>query len=478
MLQLGRYILLAALASPIVATGVSFAEPSADTIKAASRSLVKITASDCTGSSKQGSGFVWKDSSRVVTALHVVAGCTTISGWNQETKKTTQLRVTNQLTKADLALLSVNDDHGWPALQTENNEVAVNEVLKAIGYGYGVNSWHDVDLKKSAGDATLRKAIPAEAWQQLQQAGLMEDGTQVIRAQGHLVSGMSGAPVINKEGLLVGIGDGGLEKGAASISWVMPASYLSELETAGNTANVNTQNLTVAFSADVNETDGKTIQCGGITFKKSRTRPFSALAPYADNPEAINLIMNALGVNPQGFNYDIYESPKNGGVVALPAGIEIQGDGYFCAGEMENFDITVGFSGGEAPNLQQINNLSIEFDANIVQATGYFFQPDPEVSYLGAWERGDGFITTRKGYYALNATTGFPQAYLYETLMTKGTEFIGVAALMEHIPPQNFQYCLLNQYDPNCGSEFQLLLKDWTQTMLGLFLSTFPFQQN
>ncbi len=478
MFRLKRYIFLAALTTPFLAIGTGYAEPSAETIKAASRSLVKITASDCNGSSKQGSGFVWKDSSRVVTALHVVAGCATISGWNQETKKTTELRVTNQLTKADLALLSVNDDHGWPALQTENNEVAVNEVIKAIGYGYGVTSWHDVDLKKSAGDSTLRKAIPAEAWQQLQQAGLMENETQVIRAQGHLVSGMSGAPVINKHGRLVGIGDGGLEKGAASISWVMPVSYLAELETAGNTANVNTQNLTVAFAADVDAVDGKTIQCGGISFRKSRTRPFSALAPSTDNPDVVNVILNVTGVNPQGFEYDIYESPKNGGVVAIPAGVALEEFGYFCIGEMEDYGIAVAVNGDEAGTFEQINALSVNFENQLINASGYFAQIDPQATYFSPFQRVDGFIANRKGAYAINPSSGLWEGYFYETLMTKGTEFIGVAALLDEIPPDVFRYCQFNQNDPNCGQEFQNILYLWTQTMLGLYLSTFPFQQN
>jgi hypothetical protein len=52
----------------------------------------------------------------------------------------------------------------------------------------------------------------------------------LFRYNGNLLPSNSGAPIFNKQGKLVGIGNGGLEKGTVNISWAIPAKYISELE--------------------------------------------------------------------------------------------------------------------------------------------------------------------------------------------------------------------------------------------------------
>jgi trypsin-like peptidase len=470
-------IALPVIALPFILSPASAqAEPSAETMRQAARSLVKISASDCNGPGKQGTGFVWQKSTRIVTALHVVAGCRQISSWNQDTRKTTALRVTHQLADADLALLDVVNDHNWPPLQSARQQVAVNEVLKALGYSYGVNSWHDMDLKKSAGDSTLRKAIPAESWQQLQQAGLMDANTRIIRTQGHLLPGMSGAPVINDSGQVVGVGDGGLEKGAASISWVMPARYLADLLKAGNRSNINTSNLTVAFAADVGFENARVIQCGDMRLRKTRTRPFAALASQADDQFGIRYVVDAARIDPTPFQFDIYESERNGGVVAVPKGMIISEGGFFCTGRHPSMGVGIVLSGSHGRNIHEINNISLQFEQTLIDHGDYFFQFDPTSSYVRPTQRPDGLVANRKAAYGISKFTGQPESYMVETLITKRGEFLGVVAYNEEFTPPQMAWCNQSPYHPNCGPRYRDLVFAWSHAVLGVMLSTFPWQ--
>ena len=63
----------------------------------------------------------------------------------------------------------------------------------------------------------------------LSKVGFPRTDTRVIDIEGHLTAGHSGAPLLNSDMELVGIGSGGLMHGKIERAWAIPASRLSEL---------------------------------------------------------------------------------------------------------------------------------------------------------------------------------------------------------------------------------------------------------
>src|SRR3546814_3309376 len=63
------------------AGSAAWAKPSADTVRRAAASVVRVVAEGCPGGqgSRVGTGFVWSAPQQVVTALHVVADCSRVA---------------------------------------------------------------------------------------------------------------------------------------------------------------------------------------------------------------------------------------------------------------------------------------------------------------------------------------------------------------------------------------------------------------
>lgn len=176
----------------------------------------------------------------------------------------------------------------------------------------------------------------------------------ILYLEGSLLPGFSGAPVFDTQSQLIGIGDGGLEKGASNVSWIIPASYLTELEQSNNTTLPNGfENLTQLFSAaaviespktgpatfdspklilsesDINSSNAAPINAIGFEFYPTKNRSLTEMIETSDDPENLlklsdefELDMN-IQLDYDAMRFDIYEDISNGVVVAVPEGMAL-----------------------------------------------------------------------------------------------------------------------------------------------------------
>src|SRR3546814_2771740 len=93
------------------AGSAAWAKPSADTVRRAAASVVRVVAEGCPGGqgSRVGTGFVWSAPQQVVTALHVVADCSRVAVEYVELGVQRRAETQRALRRADLALLAVED---------------------------------------------------------------------------------------------------------------------------------------------------------------------------------------------------------------------------------------------------------------------------------------------------------------------------------------------------------------------------------
>ena len=187
------------------------------------RSVAQIQARDCAGQAdRSGSGFLWKSDHELVTALHVVAGCTTIDAFFERLGGLTRrARIEHVLQGVDLALLSI-EGVGAPPLRVATRQPEVSETLEAIGFYLGVPSMGNKELKVAFGLSRLGDMLPEQLYRQVKAGGGISPDIEIIRLNGHLLPGLSGAPILDTQGEVMGIGSGGLESGAAAVSWALP----------------------------------------------------------------------------------------------------------------------------------------------------------------------------------------------------------------------------------------------------------------
>jgi S1-C subfamily serine protease len=187
-----------------------------------------------------GTGFVWKQKKRVVTALHLVSGYKNpniIVEYNTPFQAT----IKSVLPDADLVLLEIVPPPSSikqkfpdrePIMAIASAPPKVKDEAEALGYNLDTPSFMMITLKKGAmsDPEILENMIPGKIKEELEKHTFPDLQLPIYFMNGSLLPGYSGAPIFNQQGELLGIGNGGLENGASNISWVIPASNLSRLE--------------------------------------------------------------------------------------------------------------------------------------------------------------------------------------------------------------------------------------------------------
>lgn len=338
-------------------------------------SLVKVIVSINSRESNSLTGFLWKTPDQIVTSLHGMSptGEIRVLYQGQAWRKA---RIKKVLQKADLVLLELLP--GQPALPSgllpitnfHPGKVAIGTDVFALGFNGGASGSSSRQMKKGYVDPeTLANLIPKKDKDALARIGFPALDLNILYLEGSLLPGFSGAPVFDSQTRLIGIGDGGLEKGASNVSWIIPATYLSELEASSlSSLPAGFENLTQLFSAAArieiaaDETERNTdfgekilessfskmdegpVEAIGFEFYATKNRSLTEMMETSDDPENIQKLADefSLDINIQldyeNMRFDIYEDINNGVVLAVPEGRTLQFNPAEEAFQVTNFE--------------------------------------------------------------------------------------------------------------------------------------------
>jgi S1-C subfamily serine protease len=347
-----RLILAVLLALPLASAAWAAGPkdgPDDAVLRQAANSLVQVIASGCSGEepARAGSGFAIGKGGPFVTDLHVVAGCTDylIRRQNDYAWTATLVRV---LKARDLALLKVDPPPTEiPGLQISAATPSHDERLDVIGYPLGLSAYDSAEL--SVGIATettpqLQYALDDQASAELQSTGYPAPDTDVVRVNGSLEPGDSGAPVIDWQGNVAAVGDGGLERGTVGIAWATQPQYVKELEDSNDSLSVaSLGSASVQFAVAIPQTvvqtaaqtAANTLNCGALSLERRRDVKAGKLIKTTDDPVKLrDLLLNLIGAQVAQFDNDeftIWTEPKKSGAgIALPKGLSIEAGTDHC----------------------------------------------------------------------------------------------------------------------------------------------------
>jgi S1-C subfamily serine protease len=334
--------------------------PTAEVLARVAPAVLRVSGLGCQGGDRGGSGFAWEQPGRVVTALHVVAGCREIRVSYQGSAERTA-RLSRALRDADLALLEVANPPAVAALRLTERVPAVNETVQVYGYPIGVATRDAAALRVTAANAEapkLDQALNEAARASLRSVGMPSLAAEVLRVSGHLLPGHSGAPLVDFEGRVVGVGSGGLQLGAAGIGWAMRAHYVAGLPRApadlGEARSAVAQAAFAFRTAPASSTTAEGMRCGDITLVKGRTLRLDALREGVDDTEAVDALLREIAFEEsvlRAMRFDVWTEAASGVGVVLPQGGELLAGPGHCRAKLLPGVVELVVTGQRLPDM-------------------------------------------------------------------------------------------------------------------------------
>ncbi len=466
---MGAALLVLAPARPLQA--FQFSEAVYDEVKP---SVVRISCSN-----KAATGFLWSSSDTAVTALHVVSGCGNITVYYEALKVSRQASVVKVLRRADLAMLKIANAPNSRVLVVDTKPPSLTDQLSTLGYPLQLPSMSSTSLQLRYGGKTLRNIVPESVAQALS-GGSPSLDLEIDSIEGHLLPGHSGAPIFNEQRKLVAIADGGLENGAAALSWGIPAQFLNQLaasnEQPQSTVAAVGASHAVLFASESEVRNLGETTCSGMTLTKLRTATLADLVKSVDDPRGMLQTMQTIKVDVSRATFDVYQHLPSGATFVLPQGAELKlapnGD---CMAALPSGRVQLRIELGVLASTMQAQAKSSAFENSLVNGKTQGWISDLQFTNAAPLTRFDGLIVRRRGYDHVHPFPMYQDKYLFEVLAVRNNVFIGSAAITETTPQwmQKIQACNMNPGMPACD-EVRVYAVDWVKSMLAIQLTTFP----
>jgi S1-C subfamily serine protease len=501
----------AAALALLVTTPAWAQAPSFETRQQVLRSLVQVTASDCAdGASRSGSGFALETPGRIVTAHHVVGGCRTVQVSYEAVQppapRRREARILRVLSAGDLSLLQIDAPPAVPVLRMAAGAPARDQLFAGFGYALGMPTAGDQEVRFSTGASRLSDILPPAAADELRRSGSpIAVEREVLRFNVALQPGMSGGPIVNAAGEVIGVVAGGLKAGAAPASWGWPGDGVRQLlaSTEATDRVVRTTStyysMTELSALSTARQQGQRLRCGALEFTDTGLHPLGELMRGADDLQRVIYLISISGdtiATLAGERFRAWVHGPSGATALVPADMALKQEGATCVARAQDgsFQQVVwaapaanGFEHGartrefeeaiQAPLLPRY--FSSQLDTSL---TTFFTDSRTGQTVPGPLVRDNGLAFARKGVTLYKRPAQFygdrvPEAHVFETMVASAGLFLGVATINQQVDTR-WQGCMAGNPQGNPGAMGCVGAianrRAWTRFVLATQLSTFP----
>jgi hypothetical protein len=474
--------------------------PSMTVRERALRALVYVTAAGCPGGAQRaGSGFVLDAPSHVVTAHHVVGGCSSIDVTYESVPggvpKTYSANVRRVYSRGDIAILSVTGAPSVIVLKRATPPPDRTSAFAALGYQNGQLSAGDLRVTFSVGDQRLRSILTADILTQLGKIQSPIDvSREVLRFNIALQPGMSGGPIIDAKGDVIGIVAGGLKAGAAPASWGWPSEWIAIADVSTESVARPIRIAGAYYTREELDAEAATattaarITCGTLELMFRGTRSFRDIRPGSDDIQRLDYLVQLSTMSPaeiDALRFDVWVHEASGATAVTPAGYNLSNEDGVCVVRSTAGPFTQVVWASLALNQAAVQGVSTVFEQTVMapRVPNFPFLIDPALTTFtqpnvpGPQLRDNGMVFNRKGFIhslVMSPGPGSPSAHSFETLIAKAGTFLGVGTINRQRHPQ-MDVCAQNGWPPvpQCADARTHLL-EWTRFILATQLSTYP----
>ena len=281
---------------------------------------------------KRGIGVVVNKPDHVVTALHVVAGVPNISVYSKAHERTVPAKIIRVHRESDLALLKLNTPLNLPPIKISS------ENPKSAGkyFIYSYNRTPDVidfPMRLASRFFPLSSIIAPTTpqYQWLINHGFPLPQAQIIRLADPIRHGDSGSPIVDTNGNLIGIADGGLKQGTQRLNWgISAAHYINALW--NSKEDVNVPKSTLPFLKNARFENELFLEENDLEIYKIFSESLGEIyqtALFEDRSLVDTYRGYALDLSQKDIFdlvVDVYEDYSSGATMAVPQGLSFEYD--------------------------------------------------------------------------------------------------------------------------------------------------------
>jgi len=224
---------------------------------------------------------------------------------------------------------------------------------------------------------------------------------KILRVSSTIQPGHSGAPIINNNGKVIGIADGGLRSGTARLNWAFPASqYVPSLLQsnespfpAQRSMQSNLYSSNIIITEDISEeeqykmVDAETIHNDEGNKNQSITKTWTAKyneiieTMFEEDVNDIIAITSENGIDLNDTWYDVYEDYNTGATVTIPAGENfVYDNGWFYVNN-NTYDLHYSALIFDAVEFENAKSGALEIFGQVLNSKQFVQSADSWVSY-------------------------------------------------------------------------------------------------
>lgn len=430
------------------------------------------------------SGFVWGNSYQVITSLHALKAKPT-SIHVECNGAPYSASVQKYLRRADLALLKTKEkmEGCTPISIFENDRPRGKPTLTAYGFKPGISTSTTKNLQKaSAANETLRHLVGEKLAKKLKDLKMPSIDLPIYFVTGGVYKGYSGGPVFHDDtGKLLGIVEGGLDKGTSDHNWLIPAPYISELMASNDVSDVPSDISSAAFyysavARELGNTNFIEKVDGDFTYKwlKTKTKTFEQLDVSANPAEGLgelweHIVPAVVTDAERNLRFDVYEDQDLGLIIVVPAGhqlkYELIDDEWYLVTDLDansSQDVTFRVQHGhlefEDSNSRMVEAGDPDFfssymDTRLAACSQENIQCEVDEDIMRLIDYGGGKQILKVGFQIHNRVEN-TTIYVFESIAVKGKEALVSQATINFNGDSSVAKCMDQETEQACGSAF------------------------
>lgn len=306
-------------------------------------------------------GFQVAGKKGIVTALHGVIGCETIIAKSGDNRVLRKLEIQQADFEHDVALLISEElaDASANGLEVVNFAKEPNGDLHVIGYPLTIRGQHRMSRIAWYLFSPLQDYIPEKNLTALSRRKSPDLLIDIISLEASLQPGHSGAPLLTANGQVFGVANGGLEGGAAPISWAIPWQdvTLQEVGRTDENALAKSPLSDLSFSSTFPDLETETIDTDEL-WSTEDIRSYRAFTGVTYSEQDISFTLTF----ESGFDNDENQGSLIGTVTIQAADEEpYQEEFFFVAADDQLYELAGAYSQYDCLKRDEIPEFIVDF---------------------------------------------------------------------------------------------------------------------